>query len=50
MERFTDFDQRGWAECGDEMAECHRALLFVGKWLAQLREGTGKIFEALLAG
>jgi len=48
--RFVVFDQRGWSECGEEMGACHRALLFVGKWLAQLREATGKIFEALLAG
>lgn len=48
--RFQGFDDRGWESCIDEMGEAFRALLFVGKWLAQLREATGKIFEALLAG
>ncbi len=49
-ERFPDFDQRGWENCLEEMEEAYRALLFLGKWSAQLREATGKIFEALLAG
>jgi len=48
--KFAEFDRRGWAECFGEMEESYRALLFVGKWLAQLRVATGKIFEALLAG
>lgn len=50
VERFIDFDRRGWEESLEEMEEGYRALLFVSKWLAQLREATGKIFEALLAG
>lgn len=47
--RFAEFDRRGWEECVAEMEEVYRALLFVARWLAQLREATGKIFEALLA-
>ncbi len=49
-ERFPEFDQRGWENCLAEMEEAYRALLFLGKWMGQLREATGKIFEALLAG
>ncbi len=48
--RFGRFDEEGWETCQDEMREVYRALSFLRKWLAQLREATGKIFEALLAG
>ncbi|MEJ6719971.1 MAG: hypothetical protein ACJAT6_001646 [Akkermansiaceae bacterium] len=48
--RFGRFDEEGWERCLDEMGEVHRAMSFLRKWLAQLREATGKIFEALLAG
>lgn len=50
ISRFAEFDSRGWSECGDEMAVVFRGLIFVGKWLRQLREANGKIFEALLGG
>jgi curved DNA-binding protein CbpA len=48
--RFPDFDACGWDQCGEEMAEVFRGLIFVSKWLGQLRESNGKIFEALLGG
>lgn len=47
---FAEFDQRGWELCVCEMEETYRALLFLAKWLAQLRGAVGKIFEVLLAG
>lgn len=49
-EEFPRFDQEGWENNVEELARSHRALSFLRKWLAQLREATGKIFEALLAG
>lgn len=48
--RFGEFDQRGWNECFEEMSEVSRGLVFVRKWLGQLREANGKLFEALLGG
>lgn len=48
--RFPEFDERGWGECGEEMMGVARGLVFVGKWMAQLREANGKLFEALLGG
>ncbi len=48
--RFPEFDARGWEQSGEEMAEVFRGLIFVSKWLGQLREANGKIFEALLGG
>lgn len=48
--KFAGFDERGWENCLGEIGEASRALTFLGKWQAQLREATGKIFEALLAG
>ena len=50
ISRFREFDERGWRECLDEMAETARGLVFLRKWLGQLREANGKIFEALLGG
>lgn len=48
--RFPGFDEQGWEDCLGEMAEVSRGLTFLGKWQAQLREASGKIFEALLGG
>ena len=47
---FEEIDTRGWGNSLEEMGEVFRTLRFLEKWLAQLREATGKIFEALLAG
>ncbi|MDA7865713.1 J domain-containing protein [Akkermansiaceae bacterium] len=47
---FASFDERGWAKCGTEMSGIARGLVFVTKWTGQLREATGKLFEALLGG
>ncbi|MEN8775389.1 MAG: DnaJ domain-containing protein [Akkermansiaceae bacterium] len=48
VSRFVDFDEKGWAQCSDEMSGVARGLVFVTKWTAQLREASGKLFEALL--
>ena len=48
--RFVEFDERGWEESLEEMGEVSRTLRFLEKWQGQLREATGKIFEALLGG
>ena len=48
--RFEGFDSGGWESCKEEMGEVGRGLIFVEKWLGQLRVATGKLFEALLGG
>lgn len=50
VDRFPEFDRRGWEECADEMAEVFRGLVFLGKWRSELREANGKLFEVLLGG
>jgi len=49
-EQFGRFDRQGWDTCGSEMGEVARGLVFIEKWLGQLRAATGKLFEALLGG
>jgi curved DNA-binding protein CbpA len=48
--KLAGFDRGGWENCLGEMGEASRTWAFLGKWQAQLREATGKIFEALFAG
>jgi curved DNA-binding protein CbpA len=48
--RFPSFDEKGWDVCEAEMGEVARALVFLEKWQALIREATGKLFEALLGG
>ena len=50
VSRFDEFDQRGWRESAEEMAEAARGLAFVEKWQGQIRAATGKLFQALLGG
>jgi len=45
---FEEIDTRGWDKSLKKMGEIFRTLRFLEKWLGQLREATGKIFEALL--
>jgi curved DNA-binding protein CbpA len=47
---FPFFDEKGWDVCEAEMGEVARGLVFLEKWQAQIREATGKLFEALLGG
>lgn len=48
--RFEEFDEEGWENCREEMGEVARGLAFLRKWLGQLREANGILFEALLGG
>ena len=48
--RFAAFDEAGWTESIDAMAEVSRGLTFLEKWKAELQQATGKLFEALLGG
>ena len=47
--RFPGFDDFGWENCLDEMAEIARGLTFLRKWQGQLREASGALFEVLLS-
>ncbi len=50
ISRFARIDELGWENCLAEMGEVSRGLAFMRKWLGQLREAHGRLFEALLSG
>jgi hypothetical protein len=50
ISRFARIDEWGWENCLAEMGEVSRGLAFLRKWLGQLREAHGRLFEALLGG